>query len=284
MPHWLIDPTGTVWPADSERLRSRLGLAPRTSGDRARFLVANMGFIAVEQLGNGLGVRWRPTYTQRETVAATIIHLREQGEQRVVISTIDNSEIHSLFSGISEACDAMLHRFAGERNTSGGYFLAKPRARDSLLAGSVLRKTLDEAVSRGLSYDPMSLWESLQRSVGSRFLLLDPDRSDRKLKVLSLGSGYTKMSRRWTSEAQGTDFEDQPDVSYARAAARAFWTAAQSGKPVIEDVEASMWVPSRGRSAVRYTRLVLPIEVNGRRRILSTSELHSFVPAAGNFA
>ena len=49
---------------------------------------------------------------------------------------------------------------------------------------------------------------------------------------------------------------------------------------MVEDVEASFWVPSRGRTSLRYTRLILPLDVAGKRCILSTSELLAILPSS----
>ena len=279
MTTWLIDPSGDVWPPDSETLRANLGMAHRDIADRVSFLVTNLGFIAVRKLNSGLYVRWRPTYTHRATVAAAILLLREHRQQRVVVCSIGRVVSHALFQSTPQGCDAILSRFATEQCETGGHFVALPRTRASLEPSSALRRIVDELIASELSVEPIALWNTLQRSVGGRFLMLKPDGDHHKLRVSSVGSGYTTISQKWTNEAQGRDFEAQPDRAYAKAASRGFWSATEQGSPVVEDVEASLWIPSRGRIAIRYTRLIVPLKIDGRMHILGTSELHESRPS-----
>lgn len=282
--HWLVDETGTIWPAHSEQLRSRLGFARRSLGERETFLVSNLGFVGIRQLRSGLMVRWRPTYVGREALAASIYLVRDQQEQRTVVSSLATEWRNVLHPTIDDAADAMAVCFGTARSTTSGHFIARPRPVESLSPESPLRKAFGAAIDNQLQYDPTGLWAMLQRTVGCRFLLLDPSFATRRFRVLSVGSGYSKFSHKWMSHAQGSDFEDQPDRSYARAVSNGFWTVLDRGQPSVEDVDASLWIPSRGRVIARYTRLVLPLQVGRRRCILSTSELDSIVPAGRSFA
>jgi hypothetical protein len=284
MTQWLVDETGEIWSPNSERLRSRLGFAARPFVDREAFVVTNLGYVAIQQLPNGMIVRWRPTYVRRESVAATVLFLGDQPDQRVIISSLAAVWFNRLFPNVPAAADALLAQFASERCSDGGCFIARPRAIETLGSKSKMRHALDAAATSQLQYDPSALWNMLQQTVGDRYLLLDPDCERRRLRVMSIGSGYGNVSRRWRNSAQGTDFEDQPDTAYAQSAARAFWPVFDARTPVVEDVDASFWVPSRGRMSLRYTRLILPLDVAGKRRILSTSELAAILPNSPQLA
>jgi hypothetical protein len=120
----------------------------------------------------------------------------------------------------------------------------------------------------GFDFEPFSLWSMLEEHAGGRFILTEQQGEDGRLKVLAWGKGYRSFNKDWTTNAVGRDFEDQPDASYAKWAAASYKAANAAGAPIVEDVEASTWWPGRGRTRLRYTRLVLPLTLHGRRRVL----------------
>ena len=278
MMRWLIDETGEVWPANSERLISKLELTTLPSADRAEFAVTNFGFVMVEQLKSGLVVRWRPTFVCRESIAATVFFLSDQVEQRVVVETIAKPRVRRLYPNVASATRAIVQQFSASPCDDEGHFVSKPRDVATLGPNSRLRWAFEAIASSHRRFDPVSLWTTLQRTMGDRYILLDPVDERRRLRVMSIGFGYTKFDRKWSRRAPGSDIEDQPDTAYARSAVQGLWTAHDSKVPIVEDVDATIWVPSRGRSPLRYTRLVLPLDVAGKQCILTTSELISESP------
>lgn len=274
MSNWLVDESGEIWPAHSEILRSRLGFAQRVPEERAAYLVTNMGYIAIEMRARGLSVRWRPTWVRRETLAAALLHLAEQPSQRVMIESLTTDWTTRLLPTVEAARDALLTEFGTTKATDGSYFVARPRSAAILGPTSHLRRIFDTAVLNAFRYNPHDLWHHLETHAVGRYLLLDPEPERRGFRIMALGRGFVAPNHEWRRRAPGSPFEEQPDAVYAQEAAKSYWAALEKRSPVVEEVEASTWWQSRGRIAARYTRLVLPLEIAGRCRVLSTTELH----------
>jgi hypothetical protein len=79
--------------------------------------------------------------------------------------------------------------------------------------------------------------------------------------------------------------QDQPDYHLGEWAAEAYRDAALGAAPKLDDVDAMTVTPHLGRTRIRYTRLIVPVESGwGRRCVLgaavinSTIDLHAATP------
>ena len=266
--NWLIDDSGEMWPATYPNLRRRLDFGPRSVEDCSRYLVTNLGYIAVATSRRGLIVRWRPTFVRRATFVSLILYLKDQPDKRVLVATLRRAWSDVLYSTQLSAQVALLKEFDTARCEYGGFFRSRPRALQALPPASLLTTTFSHAREMAFSFEAFDLWKMLDAHSVGRYILLDPQPEQQRLLILVQGQGYPNVGQDWLTGASGRDFFDQPDATYAKAAAKGYWSVMQSGEPLIEDVEASIWWTSRGRSDIRYTRLVLPIEVTGKRRLL----------------
>ena len=201
MTHWLVDETGEIWQAHSEELHTQLGFAPRPTVARANFLVTNLGYISVEVRAHGIAIRWRPTFVRRESLAAAILLLADQTDQRVVISALGHDWTNCLSPSIDQATNELLDQFAVEQCAHGSHFVAHRRRLESLPSRSLVGRALGAACDAGLRFEPGSLWDMLDRTVDGRYLLVDPDRRRRRLRIMAHGRGYALLSRHWTLKA-----------------------------------------------------------------------------------
>jgi hypothetical protein len=270
MDQCLIDDKGRVWSAGSEELRSLLGFGARPVDDRAKFAVANLGFVLVQRQQRGAIVRWRPTFVKRETFVALLLMLRAEPESRVLISTLGDTWSNNIFGSLSAGLAALLHEFETARAKAGGYFRVRARTAESLDRSSNVGMTLERAREAELTFEPMALWEMLSEVTGGRYTLLEPHPDPSLIRVVAHGTGYDRIARDWMKNASGRYFRDQPDVAYASAASAAYWSITQAFTPLVEDVDASVWWAAHGRCRLQYTRLILPLDVIGRGRMLLT--------------
>ena len=167
------------------------------------------------------------------------------------------------------AQQALAHEYGTARATSGGYFHTRscdPGAHD---ANTPLARLFEHARLGQYTFDPFQLWSLLDQHAAGRFILTEMRAS--RLHIVAWGKGYTSFSPDWIADAKGKDAEDHPDVSYARRAADAYKRVGETGEPLIDSIEASHWWPGRGRIDLAYTRLVLPVHVEGRGRLVLSS-------------
>lgn len=278
--HFLIDDRGECWPAASDTLRQRIGFAQTPLDVRCEFLVKNSGYIWVRIQRQGVLLRWRPALTQRASVAALVLLLRELGEQRILISTLRAEWNDRLAATVGQAIELIGSELAAETCEFEGHFMSRRRRPEEIAPNSPLRGAVLAAVDVGRTFDPFALWQLLERTVAGRYILLEPVAADKKLKIVTQGKGYRTISKEWQQQAPGAVFDSQPDRNYARAAASGFWAALEADEPVIEAVDASIWWPGRGRTFLCYDRLILPLRVDSKQLLLSASQLVE--PAALN--
>jgi hypothetical protein len=270
MSQCLIDDKGRLWSAGSEELRSLLGFGARSVDDRTKFAVANLGYVLLQRQQCGALVQWRPTFVKRETFVALLLLLKAEPESRVLISTLRDTWSNNIFGSLSAGLAALLHEFETARTEVGGYFRTRARTVESLDKRSNVGMTLARATEANLMFDPMALWEMLGEVTDGRYILLDPHPDPSLIRIVSHGNGYGRIARDWMKNASGRYFRDQPDVAYASAASAAYWSITQNFTPLVEDVDASVWWAAHGRCKLHYTRLVLPLDIIGRGRMLLT--------------
>jgi hypothetical protein len=273
--YWLINETGQIWRADSEQLRLQTGCEIGSIRERAEFLETNLGFASLQQTKRGLFLRWRPTFVRGPTFAALVQLLRDQPEGRVVISTLKQSWSDKLLGSIELAVAELAQEFSTATCEVGGYFRASHRVKGSLPSSSPIHKMLSCAQDCGFRFQADALWAALYGISSGGYLLLEPVAETQKLRIAFHGQGYRTLSKEWQDRASGRFFEEQPDAHYARMSSRSFWRAVEQDIPIIEDVDASIWAPARGRTGLKYTRLLLPLTIGSKRHLLSMSHLIS---------
>lgn len=273
MTSWLIDAQGEAWPVASGRLQAAL-FASQPADVFRTYAVASLGFAEVTLKPNAAKICWRPTATTAETYAGLLMLLAELNEQRVVITTMTPEPQHQVCPTIAAAIAHVTRVFQTSHCIDEGHFIARRRRPESLRNRNCVSQLLAAAMERDLTFSAVDLWTILDRYSAKRFVLLEPQGASGPLKVLAWGKGYAWFDTQWADGVSGSDFEDQPDRSYARWAAEAYRQAHRSNEVIVEDVSASTWWPGRGRMSINYTRAVVPIHIKGRGPcVLSTAQV-----------
>lgn len=107
--------------------------------------------------------------------------------------------------------------------------------------------------------------------VSGRMTIAEPVGDKADLITRYIGDGYKVYDRHWLRVAIGRRYEDGPDPYYGRWVADAQRVVMQNKVPVIEDVDAIFDRPFQSRLRVRYTRVILPFQLGGRRPWLLTA-------------
>lgn len=270
---WLIDETGTVHPPGSPALRELFrGVFP-SDRECAEYLEVNLGYVSVRRVRSGLHVRWRPTFVRGTTFAAVIRLLSDQPAGRTIISTLGEDWEHRLLPSVDQAVESLRQEFSTATSNGGGYFSARPVAAEHSGLSPAMARMLQFAKDKSYRLEPLEAWNALQSHPSGGYLFLEPVAELRKFRIELHGQGYRTLNRAWQQTASGRFFEDQPDGYYARMSSRSFWQAVETDAPIVESVDASMWVPGRGRTDLKYTRLLMPLEIGRKRRLLSMSHV-----------
>ena len=179
--------------------------------------------------------------------------------QRIVVCELSDESRHKMFrsGGMSWRCSIpALQRRDAEQTV----FLRQPKCINEMPASGVLADLMRVWTGDAVLVEGDRLNQAVSRLLGGRFALRQPHSGDSALLIRDWGSAYGSFDRRWVAMSRGLRFEDQPDDRYASAAVRGYQEVARIGRPMLDDVDAIITRPVRGRTRIRYRRL------NPRRR------------------
>jgi hypothetical protein len=269
---WIIDDKGEVWPSTSSALRHML-FADLPAGRLAHYLIANLGFVSVEESEKGAHIRLRPAMVSPVAVTALLYWLFDHKPKRVVLSTFTHDWQHEIFASRQSFIDRLLSAIDAFSTTRPSNFLKKARAFGKLRPGSPLARTHREWLTRPTVDDEAAFIADCQRRFAGRFTITAPWNSGAVL-ILAIGAGYHSYNRNWVLLAHGRRHEDGPDYHYGRWVAAAHRQVLDASTPLLDDVDAIIERPGLGAHRVCYTRMILPFKrPGGGTWLLSASTL-----------
>lgn len=272
MSDWLVGEQGEVRLVGDPQL-SEAWKSLHSPEEFARFAVMNLGFARMTTGARGIRIAWRPTFTGLETVAGLILWLQSQRDARVFISSLRGDWNLRICPSITAATRLILEEFQTAECDREGFFRARRRDLESLPRGHNLGCLFQALSERRFSCGVIELWDLLDLHADRRFILTEEQGDRAPLRVLTWGRGYRRFNASWIQRIRGKSFEDQPDKAYARWASEAYRRVRATREAVIEDVDASTWCPGQGRRMVKYTRLLVPLEIKDRGLfVLSTAK------------
>lgn len=268
----LVDATGELWPDISPALQYSFR-AKLPAPEFCKFCVMNLGFAHIGRTRNGLVLSWRPTTLSGATFAGLMMALSDEQPARVSIATLTEDWSYELVPSVEAARRRLINVFNTATCEQEGHYLARRRRIESLKSGDHLPRLLNALQSAGDVLSPLTVWSVLDKLGKGRFVLVKPDQTKPSLPVVTWGVGYKRYTPDWALRKAGQAFEEQPDRAYARFASAGYREAYHRGETVVEDVATSTWWPGRGRTRFTYTRLLLPLKIEGKGTyVLSSSQ------------
>jgi hypothetical protein len=259
MQTYLFDDKGELWDGKSRRLADAL-YASLSSDDLLKYVIRNLGFIAVTENSGSLRLQLRPAIVSQTALGGLLYWMHDRAIERVLISALDEEWSHELVASRDEAVRRLLARVRFSPADRDGDFLSRPRPLHQLQRSSPLRAALDAWSATQGRYDPEVIRPSLQKALDDRFVLIDAPSGSRNLLINDVGSGLTRLAEYWLSRARGLRVEDQPDYAYGKWVAQLYQQALSCGEPLLEDVDAVVMWPGQPRQSYCYRRLILPFK------------------------
>jgi hypothetical protein len=263
----LFDDSGEMWDAKSPNLARSLQAS--LSGDElAKYVVRNLGFIAVTESAGSLRLRLRPAVVSQTALSALLYWLHDQPTiDRLLISFLDGDWTHELVRSCGQAVRTLLARVKFHAADREGDFLKKPRPLHHLPRTSPLRPILEAWADSEGRYDRERLHPIIQRAVNGRFVLVESSPASPTLRIKDVG-GMGNVANYWLSRSIGLRVEDQPDYAYGKWVATPYRQVLNTGEPSLDDVDAVITWPQQPRIGYRYRRLVLPFNGNDNSTLL----------------
>jgi hypothetical protein len=276
---WFVfDDRGNIWSAYSPELRRQLYCFSQNN-DLALGLARNLGFVAGSHSGSNAALRLQLDLVSDIALAAAFYWLSDCEPRRVLIDYLGPSRPAEVF-GSAEAAIARLVRLTRDREASRNV-AERPCSLEQLATGSPLRGLVELWAQNGGRYDPAAFSEYAARRLLKRYLIVRHDDAN-GLVFDTIGEGLHVPERDWFRSAIGRPIEHQPDAPYWRWVAQVQRAALQADRPVLSDIDASIFWPSLGRVRRRYRRLLLPCTAqDGTRLLFSANSSESRVALRG---
>jgi hypothetical protein len=272
MPAFVFDDQGERWDAGSRRLADILQ-ASIAGEELANYVVKNLGYVWVSEEANGtVRVRLRPKVVSPIAFSSLCYYLADTKPGRVVLSRLEQGWQHEFYGAQDGVLRQLLHLMPASHDARSHDFVRQPKSIDSVDPANPLQELFKLwRQSQGpLQYD--SLGRLLQEGLHGRYVLVHTGRTASDVFLEEVGPGFLSYDDTWLSRSSGLRVEDQPDYYYGRWVAEAYRHTTHDRAPRLEDVDAIICTPRLGRSRVRYTRLIVPMQMpSGKPCLLGAS-------------
>jgi hypothetical protein len=226
---------------------------------RTDLMVRHKGFVALRSCGNrAVEIRYRPSLVKPGALLKTVQLLEARAEDRHVVLAWTDGWKTALVGKLPAAIAYLTVQAADAQSTRKRDFLSQRHVLHDVGKDAAFGRICDAwHTSRGLK--DQRLIEAMREASCGRFLEVAPQDGASRLVIGAIGEGYSLYGDGWKSVAVGGRFEDMPDYQYARWASQAYREVFRTGRPVFEDITASVKLRHAGRLLLTYRRVILPI-------------------------
>lgn len=156
------------------------------------------------------------------------------------------------------------------RNLWNGPRLLAQDARDTRQRWSAAAPVFNRLVaSQGSAEERRWLLNSIFHG---RWTLSEYDRETDFVRIVDNGPGYPPLDPVWMVDPRGRSFGEFPDKEFGAWITALHKRVAQSGQPLVDDVDAIVRWPKFGDLRTRYWRMILPLDSDERScRLLSVT-------------
>ncbi|HRD78828.1 MAG TPA: hypothetical protein PK264_23300 [Hyphomicrobiaceae bacterium] len=269
----LIDDQGEFWDGASRQLRTAFD-SPFSGGEFSSYAVRNLGFVAVDQFGSSCQIRLRPAMVSSKAVAALVEWLHKRSFQRVSAAWFTTDWAYEIFPSLREALGRLASVIEEARTPASSDFKTKAIGPNDVKQANALVALMDRWQSLSGEGRFTELEWLIRQSLGKRYAFVERDDGSSKLVFRELGSGIIDHHQDWRATALGQPLEALPDRAYGQWVNASFEASLAAGAPRIEAVDAIVRWPHRGRTRLRYKRVIVPLAVSsGRPALLGGSIL-----------
>jgi hypothetical protein len=257
----VFDDQGEMWGDTPRRLPEIL--QGRLSGAEAiNYAVRNLGYVAVTENNGSARVRIRPAVASPIAFSALCYHLAETKPDRILISWLDSTWQDKLFGSLQDAIRHMLDLLPAIDSGRAHDFKSRTRSIDRIPAANPLVTLFNLWLEARGPIQPERLDRLIREGLQGRYVIVQTGRSKADVYLREVGRGFLSYDDQWLSKSHGLRVEDQPDYFYGKWVAEAYRMTKGDGTPRLEDVDAIINKPGAGRSRVRYTRLIVPLQLS----------------------
>ena len=271
MVQWLIfDSVGGPWRGMPPRPFDHCTLQGEELLD---YYLINGGYAAIGMSRNGVLVRLRPATVSDAALSSVLYRLADAGNHSVAAALFENDRWNwAIIGGEGIAAMSRLVEVVGPR---------LPFVRQAVLRRPLRLASMPESCPLlhairawdGIDSNKMGDLEPLlHNALNGRYAWVERETRMSPLVLTEIGNGFPDNMKDFLDASLGRRIDEQPDPIYARYCREAYGTAADTEKPLLEEVDALLMLPGHGRVRRTYRRLILPFKPSlGRLRLLCAS-------------
>lgn len=238
------------------------------------YLIINCGCAAIQHRQQVLYVRFRPALIGSAALGELVYHINEQPWRQVAGALFIDERWQDVIlpSDRREAVNRVVETVKEAEQRRHSAVFRRARALDSIQPGSVLQAMLEGWRQRPQLSRPYVPLDGLVDQVCRRYVWVDARARSSELVLTMVGSGFPEPVRGTLVLGLGYRLEEQADLAYGQYCLEAYGQVAQSGVPLLEDVDAMIAPPNGQKMRRRYSRLILPFRLpSGNTRLLGIS-------------
>lgn len=263
----LVDDHGQIWPGDSRKLRAAFD-SPYSGGEFVEYSVKNLGFAAVNLYGRSCQIRLRPAFASDGLIVSLLDLVRlQKSVERLVLSTFAGEWRDELVvrGQVEERLSALLHEGSCKRPAD---FLSAPLQPSALEQRTLLSDIVQTWSHLTSTYETEVLIRLLRGAFGDRYVVTQKSQDRDHLLFQEFGDGMFPFYETWRTCAIGAPIEEQPDRPFGRWVGQAYREAMKEAAPDIRAVDVITRCPVRGRTRLRYKRLIFPLPASSSGSLL----------------
>ena len=267
--HWLLhDSLGQVWRGGSSFDQCTL-----QGQDLFDYYLINCGFAAIGMSRTGVLVRLRPATVSDAALASVLFRLADAGHRSIAVELYDNEKWVCAIVGSEgvAAASRLADVIACRLTTASQTVLRRPLHFAAMPPDCPLLQAIRVWERIGCRTIP-DLDPLLHKALRGRYAWVERETRLSPLVLTEIGPGFPDSMKAFLEASLGRRIDGQPDPMYARYCREAYGMAADTGRPLLEEVDALLMLPGYGRVRRTYRRLILPFQPSlGRLRLLCAS-------------
>lgn len=263
----LFDDQGQIWDGASVILRRGFD-TPFSGGEFTAYAVRNLGFIAVDLFGRSCQIRLRPVRVSQKALVSLVEWIAKRPFERMSAAWFDSEWRYEIFPTLRQGLDRLTALIRKAHMPKEKDFIAKPLTRHDSNRSLALVELMGRWQELSGPDRCRELEGLIRRALGDRYVFVQKDTSSSRLVFREFGDGLFDHIKPWRVGAVGQPIDEMPDRHYGRWVADSYLETLFSGQPHVDNVDAIVNWPHRGRSRLRYKRLIVPLALSSAQPLL----------------
>ncbi|MFT5449961.1 MAG: hypothetical protein ACI9DC_005161 [Gammaproteobacteria bacterium] len=250
----IFDDQGNFWPI--ARSDFRLSYASHMPVEQFHdFAIINLGFVSWEEGEGWTHIRLRKSKVSPVALTSLLYRLTDHPIGRTALSVFDTEWSHEIFADRGALLTRLEQHAVDVFDEDTRRFLSEAVDLDGLASDDP--QVLLYRYWKTQRFEPHNMAALCGELFSGRFTIARVQPST-EMVIEHIGNGYKVYNEKYVEHARGTRHQDEPDTVYGQWVTRTHKQVLDTGKPLLEDVDAMIGASRSIRRRACYRRIVLP--------------------------